>query len=377
VLQDAALSLTAKPVRTVGMVAGIVLGVASATAAVLIADTQQVQIDRRFDMQRSPAIVLQADYPPDDGFDSEALASIAGLEPVGAAGELSIWLDNVAVAANQYSAVSGVPLVVADAGGLAAADTRVTGMAPQSLGLDRKLAWVGADLGERLGLRPGSPETIVVNSQVYSVAGVINADAGFGYLKTSVVVSRATAQRIAPAGRTIRVVASVRPGAAAAVAGYVTPRLDPFEKLGIVDVTPPDGELLMGNVAADLRMIGLALGAFVGFVGMVAVANTMNMTVNQRSRELGLRSAMGWSSGRIRNLILVESGIAGSIAAIIGCALGILTAMCWAAIQGWQLIVAKELPPGVIFAGIAASLVGGIIPARQAAKTSPLTAMRS
>jgi putative ABC transport system permease protein len=145
----------------------------------------------------------------------------------------------------------------------------------------------------------------------------------------------------------------------------------------LADATPPDGRILLGHVASDLRRIGLALGLFVGFIGMVAVANTLSMAVNQRSRELGLRAAMGWTRRRIGGLILTESLIAGVVAAVIGCGLGLVGALIWCRAQQWQLIVSAALGPIVISAGSLSSLIGGLLPARRAASVSPLEAMRS
>ncbi|MFT4215886.1 MAG: ABC transporter permease [Micropruina sp.] len=376
-VHDALLGLTAKPARTVGMVAGILLATASTVAAIMISDTQQAQIDRRFDLQRSPAIVLQASGSLQAGIDAHGMAALAGLEPVSAAGELSIWQDSVSVAANRYAKGTGGPLVVADAGGLAAAGATVTGMESTGLALDRPLVWLGATLADQLGVRPDDPTTVMVAGRTYSLAGVLTETTGFEYLKTSVVMGRSTATRLAPSGRIERIIAHVRPGSAAAVAGYALAALDPTQQLGLRDVTPPDGEVLLGNVATDLRMIGLALGGFVGFVGIIAVANTMSTSVNQRSHELGLRAAMGWRPNRVRALIMVESVLAGVAASIFGCALGMAGALVWALIQGWQPILAKELPPIVIVAGTLAAWVGGAIPAHHAASISPLTAMRS
>jgi putative ABC transport system permease protein len=86
---DAHLSLVARPVRTAAMVAGIVLGVASTTAAVVVADTQQAQIDKRFDAQRSQFVVLQAQGDTSAPFPREGAAAVAQLGPVSAAGEFS------------------------------------------------------------------------------------------------------------------------------------------------------------------------------------------------------------------------------------------------------------------------------------------------
>lgn len=175
----------------------------------------------------------------------------------------------------------------------------------------------------------------------------------------------------------MRLVAHVRPGSAAAVAGYAIGTVDYTGSLMLTDQTPPDGQQLQRNVGGDLRQIGAALGGFVGLVGMVAIANTLMLSVNNRLRELGLRSAMGWSRRRIGLLILTESGFAGVIAGILGSALGLAASAIWSWVNGWDLIVTPSLPWLVVLAGTAAALLGGLIPAMRAASVSPLAAMRS
>jgi putative ABC transport system permease protein len=281
------------------------------------------------------------------------------------------------VSLNRWAKDFNAPLLVADKGGLAVAAT-TTGMDPQQLSTGQPLVWVGETLASRLGLADlRTPQTILIKQRPFTVAGVIHARAGFEYIDTSLVVGREPGTAMIPAGRTVRVIAGIRPGAAVAVADYALAALDPTKTLTLRDVTPPDGELLLGNVAADLKLIGLALGGFVGLIGTITVANTMSMSVVQRTRELGLRSAMGWTPARIRTLILLESGASGLFAAVIGSTLGTAVAITWAGINAWQPIISKPLPAIVILAGTAAAIIGGLIPAHHASRVSPLAAMRS
>jgi len=379
-LGDAYLSLTARPLRTTAMVAGIVLGVASATAAVVIADTQRAQIDKRFDAQRSQFVVLVANGDTSRAFPAGRVADVEALEPVSDAGEFSIWNDAIPVSANPFTKEERAPLLGATASGLAASQTRTLSGIPL-LGVDRlsrrSLVWVGSTLARRLGIRMDLPQTVSVAGRPYTVAGILQNDLGFGYVNASIVMSSALARSRYGPGKTVRFLVHIRPGAAGAVADYARAALDPTGQQRLADATPPDGRILLGHVASDLRRIGLALGLFVGFIGMVAVANTQSMAVSQRSRELGLRAALGWGRGRIGRLILAESGIAGLIAAIIGCGLGLLGAFLWCRVQGWELIVSPVLGPLLIVGGTLSSLVGGLVPARRAASISPLEAMRS
>src|SRR5919109_106738 len=200
-LADTYLSLTARPLRTSAMVAGIVLGVASATAAVVVADTQRAQIDRRFDAQRSHFVVLLANGDTSHAFPSRRVSEIEALEPVAAAGELSIWDDGVAVSTSPLARTARVPLIGATASGLAAAEVRTVSGTPVRA-IDRlpgrSVVWVGVALARRLGIRMDLPQTASIAARPYTVAGLVRDDAGFGYVNDAVVMASALA-RVRPA----------------------------------------------------------------------------------------------------------------------------------------------------------------------------------
>lgn len=377
---DAYLSMTSRPARSVAMIAGILLAVASTSAAVLIADTQQAQIDLRFDAQRSGYVMIQARAPQPDGFMPEAVRQIEDLSTVSEAGELSIWRESVPVHTSPFTSVQSVPLVVASSAGLEASGTSSVAGARHNtidaMPARNAVVWIGATLARRLGIHDRI-QAVRIHGRNYTVAGWLQNDSGFEYINNSVVMSSAIGRQHYGNGDLVRLLAKVRPGSASAVGEFVLSALDPTGQQMLVDVTPPDGEVLRGNVAADVRRVGIGLGIFVGMVGMVAVANTLSMAVQQRTRELGLRSAMGFSRARIGSLILLESAMAGLAAALMGAALALLGTYIWTASQGWEIIINPLLAPSVVTAGTAFSVLGGIVPAYRAASVSPLTAMRS
>ncbi|HEX2894589.1 MAG TPA: ABC transporter permease [Marmoricola sp.] len=369
------------------MMSGIMLGIAGATAAVAIADTQQAEVDLRFDLQRADHVVVKSEAPRESGFSVEQVELVRHLEPVSSVGEFTIWSDGEDVSRSFGSYIDrSVPIIVADPGGLAATGTSVTSGASNKLLTLRsspQVAWVGRGLARELGIdaqptRDGSDAQITVRGIPFSVAGIVQNRDGFGYANRAVVMSRGAAvETLGGAGTNVRLVARVRPGSARAVAHYTVQVVDPDGSLALTDVTPPDGTILARNVATDLRRVGTALGAFLGVLGMVTVANSLMVSVHQRLRELGLRSAIGWSRRRIGSLVLAESAIAGFTAAVLGSALGLAIAASWCWAHRWTLIMPTVLPPLLIACGVAASLVGGLLPALRAASVSPMTVMRS
>lgn len=390
------MSLLKRPLHTVGMIAGITLAVAAAAATVIISGTQDAQVNRRFDLQRSTHVVLKAEAPLVSGFDANGVRLLNRLEVVKSAGEFSIWSDGESVSRSFGEATAlAVPLLVADPDGLAASETAVTDGALLDLIDDKtvphraRLAWIGKDLASELGVGPASAannvddsrdfETqILVSGVPLSIAGVLNNTSGFEYVNRSVLVTRRVAHELfGGVGSNVRALVHVRPGAASSVAAFALPTLDPGRTMALNDVTPPDGEVLVGLVSSDVKRFGTALVGFMTVVGMVTITNTLLMSVLQRHRELGLRSAIGWSRRRVGALVLFESVLAGLMAGALGAAFGMSAGVVWAWHEGATPIVPRALPFLLVFAAVLLSAVGGLLPARRAASIAPLEAMRA
>ena len=116
-----------------------------------------------------------------------------------------------------------------------------------------------------------------------------------------------------------------------------------------------------------------AVGLIVGGVGVIAI---MMISVTERTREIGVRKALGATRGTILWQFLVEAVTLTGIGSVIGLVLGTLTAFL---IKAMTPIAASVPPMAVVAALLTSALTGvlfGMLPAARAARLDPVTALR-
>ncbi|MBD3413988.1 MAG: FtsX-like permease family protein [Candidatus Aminicenantes bacterium] len=126
--------------------------------------------------------------------------------------------------------------------------------------------------------------------------------------------------------------------------------------------------------AAYLVMIVISsIGLLVGGIG---VMNIMLVTVKERTREIGIRKAIGARSSDIQNQFLIESiiltGVGGAVGLLIGFAIAFLvrvTTPLPASVTLWSVLLG-------LFVSISVGLFFGIFPAQKAAKVDPMVSLR-
>jgi len=102
----------------------------------------------------------------------------------------------------------------------------------------------------------------------------------------------------------------------------------------------------------------------------------MLVSVTERTREIGLRMAVGARSTEILTQFLVEAVTLALVGGLIGIGLGVAGSYAIAYVAGWRTLV--DVPAIVLAFGFAA-LVGvffGLYPARKAARLDPIEALR-
>jgi len=124
------------------------------------------------------------------------------------------------------------------------------------------------------------------------------------------------------------------------------------------------------TMAATIIGIITLLGAAIGLMNILLV------TVAERTREIGIRKAIGANSGTIRQQFLIESIIIGQMGGALGIVLGILAGNGISLFIGSAFIIPWNWIIGGVTVCLLVSFASGVIPAVKAAKLDPIEALR-
>jgi putative ABC transport system permease protein len=235
-------------------------------------------------------------------------------------------------------------------------------------------------------------QTMLVNGQVFTIIGLM-ADRSTGFSSQAIFVPITTAQtRLANAhvaGRGYRL-SSIQAKAtqadsatinlaSAEIKAYLL-RAHGIRNPNAADFTISSQATILDSLSSTLGLLTVFLSAIAGIsllVGGIGVMNIMLVSVTERTREIGLRKAVGARSGTILSQFLLESILLSLLGGGIGIAVG-----------GFVLLIAGRLAPqlpialtptsAMLATGISSmiGILSGAYPARRAANMHPIQALR-
>jgi putative ABC transport system permease protein len=249
-----------------------------------------------------------------------------------------------------------------------------------------RVAVIGATTADNLGLDGSSiGSTIYVGGLPFDLIGIMQPKGGTGFNNPDdeVLIPVSTARELFVGTNSVR---SVGVSAASAdqidtVSGEITALLEQRHGItnGVDDFSISTQAQLLGTVSSVSDVLTLLLAGIASIsllVGGIGIMNIMLVSVRERTREIGIRKAIGARGRDILSQFLVEALALSLAGGLIGIALGVLASFGIGLYAGWGFI----FNPATVLVAVGFSLVVGIVfgvwPASQAARLDPVVALR-
>ena len=125
-----------------------------------------------------------------------------------------------------------------------------------------------------------------------------------------------------------------------------------------------------------IQMTGLSFAALALFVGGMGIMNIMSTSVIERTREIGIRKALGAQFGDIQFQFLMEAAAVSTIGGVIGLVLGIIATVVIGIFAGYKFYPSWFMAAVAIVVSAMVGIASGFFPARHAARLNPVEALR-
>ena len=136
---------------------------------------------------------------------------------------------------------------------------------------------------------------------------------------------------------------------------------------------------IMETMLSTANNITILLGCIAAIsllVGGIGIMNIMLVSVTERTREIGIRKALGATYNNILQQFLVESMVIGIIGGTLGVILGVSASVLISKFAGWNTVISIWAIIIAVVFSIGIGLFFGIYPARKAALLDPIDALR-
>ena len=132
----------------------------------------------------------------------------------------------------------------------------------------------------------------------------------------------------------------------------------------------------LSQSSRTMSMLLASIAAISLVVGGIGIMNIMLVSVTERTREIGLRKAVGAKPWDILSQFLAEAVVVSTVGGIFGIILGWLSSVALSSLAGWSTSISPDSVFLAFFFSAAIGIIFGIYPARKASRLSPIDALR-
>jgi putative ABC transport system permease protein len=133
----------------------------------------------------------------------------------------------------------------------------------------------------------------------------------------------------------------------------------------------------LDDISASLTSLFLSVALISLLVGSIGITNIMLVSVTERTREIGLLKALGYTRNNILVVFIIESVLLGLIGGILGTVLGLVGFYAASVFIGLPFVFPAYLYVTGILIAVAVGLLAGVYPAHKASKLDPVEAFRN
>jgi putative ABC transport system permease protein len=250
-----------------------------------------------------------------------------------------------------------------------------------------RVAVLGATAASDLGLDATSIGTTVsIDGLPFRVIGILQPKGGAGFANPDdqVLVPLAAISKYLVAGDTVRTigVSVVSADRMTDVTNAITALLRDRHELAATDTADfsvfNQTQLLdaASSISATLTLLLGGIASISLIVGGIGIMNIMLVSVRERTREIGIRKAVGARRRDILAQFLIEALTLSLLGGVIGIVLGLGVSALIGQLAGWGLQFSLTTVAAAVFFSLVVGIVFGVWPARQAARLDPINALR-
>ncbi|TCP55922.1 putative ABC transport system permease protein [Tumebacillus sp. BK434] len=227
---------------------------------------------------------------------------------------------------------------------------------------------------------------VTLNSSVYRIVGVYKVEESLLAGLAGNVYNALLPLGALPGVGEVRDVQYIQAKAATADQAEVGKQLKEVRKLlakrhntAASNYIAQTGEETQQAVASAFNVVQTIIGSIAGIsllVGGIGVMNIMLVSVTERTREIGIRKAIGATPGMIMRQFLVEAVILCFLGGLIGTLIGLLAAGIFSMATGWPFLVSWWTILLAFGFSAAVGIFFGLYPANKAARMQPIESLR-